>query len=105
MIAHLYATENESSATLTQHYAGELAYVDSFAGLIPCRVTRVYVKPGELPGLDKVCCDFTVTANRPGWKRGDRGSDTTDWVVPRASVRRRKYGLRIVNDYEWCVTP
>lgn len=103
MIAHLYA--NGVPNDPTPHYAGELAYVDTLRGLVPCRVDRVHVVPSGIRGLDFVSADVTITAARPGWKRGDRETVNVRNVVPRGSVFTRAGVRRIRNDYVWRVTP
>jgi hypothetical protein len=102
MIAHLYNSDHGPHAPdPTPHHAGELAYADTFSGLVPVKVTRVHVQQSGIPGLSHVMVDVRVTADRPGWKRGDTETLGSLWVVPRGSVRRG----RIRNDYVWRVTP
>ena len=77
------------------HYAllpGTLAYVDTFNGLIPCKITEVR-GPGDV--------SFVVTADRPAWKRGETDSvqhnDVTSLVIPRTAVYTRGGKLRIAH--------
>ena len=86
------------------HTAGELAYLDTFAGLVPCRVVSVdspgsgWVAAGEGEGQLTV----RLTATRQAYQKGETLSDrTASQVVPRANVRRTRFGARIVSQYTW----
>lgn len=66
--------------------AGTLAYWDTFAGLVPCRVRHVRAARGGYPGW-KV--DITLTAARSPYKRGEiHDGLTPSTVVPRHCVRK-----------------
>lgn len=83
-----------------QHKAGELAYMDTFAGLVPCKVVKVPSDPTGRTGVTVV-----LTATRGAYRQGERieteGSRTL--VVPRSHVRglRSTSGPRIVGGYRW----
>jgi hypothetical protein len=67
------------------------AYIDCIAaGLVPCMATALTAEGVTL----------TITADRPGYKRGDTLTLRPWRVVPRKSVYRRDYGWRI-RPYEW----
>lgn len=63
--------------------AGCKAYYDAFAGLIPCKVISIdhdhTMSSGHL-------VTFALTANRPGYKKGERLSASSLFVVPRDAV-------------------
>ena len=78
--------------------AGELAYYDSFAGLIPCKVVRVFIERVELSygNLGSPRAEIVLTAARPGYKRGEAIQAVAHHVVPRRAVRRRNGQFRIM---------
>lgn len=70
---------------------GDLAYVDSFAGLVPCRVDRFFMGDPSNP-----LAYVTVTAARPGYLVGEQISGRIDRnVIARASVHVRGGQYRI----------
>lgn len=73
---------------------GDYAYLDSFAGLVPC---KVYIIDGP-SGMASTLQTITVrlTANRRAYKRGEWIKENGLHVVPRVSVRFRKYSAHIV---------
>lgn len=75
--------------------AGCLAYLDSFAGLVPCKVVRVY-ESSDLY-VTRELADVQFTATRGAYKRGKlypRAS--TLHVVPRECIRRSRYKCSIL---------
>ena len=78
------------------HYPGELAYIDSFAGLIPCKVTAVY------PSHDiATIVAVRVTAKRGHYQRGDNLMFPHYRIVPRTSIYTHSGTYRIKNNYTW----
>ena len=72
------------------HHPGELAYLDSFAGLIPVKVLRVDESTGEIFAK--------VTASRSSYRRGQVvKTANSNRMVPRANVRRN----RIFGSWQW----
>jgi hypothetical protein len=69
---------------------GILAYLDSFAGLIPCKVIDVW----RLRGIAEA--RVKLTASRGPYKRGEILIDTVLHVIPRPCVSRRKYSSAIL---------
>jgi hypothetical protein len=53
-------TDNNSTVTIKKHYINELAYFDSFSGMIPCKVINI--------SNDKITVKLTGT--RGAYKRG-----------------------------------
>lgn len=79
--------------------AGQLAFVDSFLGLIPCKVLRV-----DEPSTDSVTSGQVVariTAARPGFTLGEIVTERGVSIVPRDRVRVRSGQYRITNGYRW----
>jgi hypothetical protein len=72
-----------------------LAYFDSFAGLVPCRIVAV----GDWNDANSLA-RVQYTATRGAYKRGEYDTQTLRYIVPRTAVRRRKYGTVIVA-YRW----
>ena len=81
---------------MTKHYAGELAYWDTFAGLVPCKVLEI--RSNE---LDRLSLRVKLTATRGAYKRGEVAWVRSRAIVPRGSVRTRNHKHLIVADYEW----
>lgn len=77
---------------------GELAYWDSFAGLIACRVTDIRAMKQFASGAptseQKVFFTVTATRNRI-YKHGEKLQGTALSVVPRKAISHRRYGARI----------
>ncbi|MGK5496420.1 hypothetical protein [Streptomyces sp. URMC 125] len=79
--------------------AGTLAYVDSFGPLVPVKVLEV-IEPAnghEIRGRIKV----KVTADRPGYRRGEVFTQDAYRVVPRKHVYTRRGQYRINTAYRW----
>jgi hypothetical protein len=77
---------------------GTLAYYDTlFAGLVPCIVTglRVYNEHGHYEVF------FTITADRRGYKRGEKLSARSMYVIPRKMVRVKNGHYGIKTGYAW----
>lgn len=80
-------------STPTTFKPGALAYYDSCAGLIKCKVTHVSAG-GQV--------EATVTAKRGPYQRGERIPFVTQtWIVPRSHVRRFGGVLKVVPGYVW----
>jgi hypothetical protein len=75
--------------------AGCKAYIDSFAGLIPCVVLSVH---------NKWEVSVKLTATRGAYKRGETITENSLHVVPRAAVHVRNGQYRI-GVYSTEVTP
>jgi len=87
-------TDNNSTVTIKKHYINELAYFDSFSGMIPCKVINI--------SNDKITVKLTGT--RGAYKRGEILTFNTLHIVPRESVHFRKYETTISNNYQWIVS-
>ncbi len=88
--------------------AGDLAYFDSFSGLVKCKVINV-PKGGPFPGWiisnnQDNNIQFIVTANLGGYKRGRKLSAMSHKVVPRDHVITRGHQYRIRSNYSWVET-
>jgi hypothetical protein len=71
-----------------------LAYYDSLAGLVPCRVDSVRrVQGGRLWRL-------TSTAARGPYAKGARIESNSIHVIPRTALRRRRYHTLILR-HDW----
>jgi len=70
-----------------KHYINELAYFDSFSGMIPCKVINIE--------SDKIT--VKLTGKRGAYKQGEVIIMNTLHIVPRDSVRKN----RIINNYQW----
>ena len=75
-----------------------LAYIDSFAGLVPCKALRA-----ETDSHGVTYVDVIVTArNSATYARGDMLTFTARSIVPRECVTRRRAmsGARVM-PYDW----
>lgn len=82
------------SVTLTPYEVGTLAYVDTFLGLVPCKVTAI---------TDQTVT-VRLTATRGTYQRGEILTERHPWVIPRACVYRSRQHCgqeRIRNAYRW----
>jgi hypothetical protein len=93
-------TINNSPVTMKKHYINELAYFDSFSGMIPCKVIAIendqtfdYNK--GIPTSDKIT--IKLTGNCKAYKRGETIVSNSIHIVPRESVHHNK----ILNNYQW----
>lgn len=73
---------------MTTLQAGSLALLDSFAGLVPVKVTAVRLESHCACCPPSPVADVRVTAARPGWPRGDRETvSARELVTRRTRVR------------------
>jgi len=76
------------------HYPGELAYIDSFMGLIKCKVLSV--NPG-FPTQVTV----KVTSSGRGYARGEIVTYRNDYIIPRGNIFTSCRTYKIRNNYRW----
>ncbi len=86
---------------MTKSTNPRLAYWDSFAGLIPCRVVRydAAIDPGY-----PACVVAVLTATRGCYQRGERIAQDCRNIWPRDCVRAKRgtFGtVKIVAPYDW----
>ena len=84
-------TMNTTGTIIQKHYINELAYFDSFSGMIPCKVINI-------ESDHKIT--VRITTNRGAYKTGELRIDNTLHIVPRESVRKN----RIINNYQWSIS-
>ena len=76
---------------------GDLAYYDSFAGLIPCKVLAITGRSGRCGSDQSVT--VKLTAKRGAWKAGETIHAWGLHVCPRGSVRGNRikpYNVEVV---------
>lgn len=84
---------------LVKHYPGELAFYNSFSGLIPCKVLSVLsLNLDNNPTKVKI---ITTAKRAGGWLKGEIIECPTYHVVPRESVFMHCGQFKIRNNYEW----
>lgn len=76
---------------------GDLAFFDSFSGMIPCKVTAITGQSGIASTAQSVTA--TLTESRGAWKQGEQIMLPAIHIVPRASVRYR-YGIARIQPYK-----
>jgi hypothetical protein len=80
--------------------AGALVYLDSFAGLVPCKALRVY--HGLVGSLR---CDYEVTVSRGAYSKGTQNWAYAHSVIPRGSIQFHRNRSPTVWAYTIEVTP
>lgn len=76
--------------------AGDLAYIDSFAGLVPCKVLEVH-PPEE--GYHRAAATVRVTGARPGWPKGEEYEGALGLsIVARSQVLRAQYSTHVIGE-------
>lgn len=80
------STAQTSHVRMTEIRPGDLVFIDCFLGLIPAKVTG-YATWGHIKVL--------VTAERPGYRRGEHTAVAPSHCIPRAHVRVRSGHERI----------
>lgn len=65
--------------------AGSLAFLDTFAGLVPVKVRAVRLEPHCPCCPPRIVADVRVTAARPGWPRGEYETVSVRDLVTRAT--------------------
>ncbi len=73
---------------------GDLAYLDTFAGMLPCRVLSVVGQSGPCGSMQQV--RVRLTTNHGPYKRGEVLSEWGLRVVPRRAIRGSRYDPRIL---------
>lgn len=86
-------------------HVGDLAYFDSFAGLIPCKVIAVDTPPSLTHDLGtRVTVKVTADRSAVGFKRGEEiTTECAHRVVPRCRVHTRGGIQRISGGYGWSI--
>ena len=83
---------------------GALAYFDSFAGMVPCKVKEV-AKGGPHAGWMVAAHDVVtavVTAKRGSYRKGEVLKLGAHQCVPRPHVVVRSGQYRVRTNYSWC---
>ncbi len=82
---------------------GTLAFIDSFAGLVPCKVVAV-AKGGPFPGwlaAGESAVTIKPTVSRGGYRKGETIQQTAAQVVPRSQVVTRSGKFKVRTCYSW----
>ena len=81
--------------------SGSLAYVDTFSGLIPCKVLKV-VKRESYGRITRLVLDVVITAQRPAYQRKEVLTGISDYlIIPRAYVTTRQGQYKIDSSFNW----
>lgn len=78
-----------------------LAYLDSFAGMVPVRIVAV----GDWSD-DESEARYQVTATRGAYRRGEFGTSKLSRLCPRSALYRSRQhsGQFRIRPYKWSVT-
>jgi len=91
------ATDNH----LDKYTTGAMAYIDSFCGLIKCKVTEVR-EPGDGRSCTNGEIAVVVTKARQAYHLGEKLVLASCLVIPRDKVRLKRGGHFTINTmYEW----
>lgn len=90
--------------TRLNHKAGELAYLDSFDGLIPCKVLKITKESGQYssnsPSIINTRVQVKITANAGGYDKGEIVEYSAIAIIPRNCVRVYN-GQYKIGFYNW----
>lgn len=82
--------------------AGELAYIDCFTGLVPCKVLQVVESGTPTQCVTSGNLTVRVTAKRGAYRVGEViENQTCHKIVPRAMVRVSGGKYRVNTSYQW----
>ena len=84
--------------------AGCAAYLDTFSGLVPCRVTRITSTVDPLLARPRLEAHVEITKTVRAYRKGETDVMPTDRVVPKGAVQHRTYSSHIL-PYNIEVTP
>lgn len=74
------------------------AYLDSFNGLIPCKVKRLinpHNQPMETSANTSVDCEIEITKTIGAYRKGETLIRSSIHVIPSKNIKRGKYKIRI----------
>ena len=92
MKPEIYKMEGQHAMQTNEYKSGTLAYIDSLAGLIPCKVISV----------NGSNITVKITVNFKAWVRGGIIHCTKDHdIVPRKQVYTRYGHYMIRSNYKW----
>lgn len=74
------------------YHIGQLAYVDTFAGLVKCKVTCI-ASNGQI--------ECRITGKSPSYYLGTTYAFSPNHVIPRDKVHIRNHKYSIINNYAW----
>lgn len=86
-------------------HTGDLAYFDTFSGLLPIKVLRVYDAPTDRPAGSETRVEWRVTATRGAYVRGEVCDTAETWVVHRGTVHRQhsRHSLPVIIGRTVCI--
>lgn len=100
-----HTTQHTEKHMKNENTIGTLAFFDSFAGLIPCKVIEIKDDFGlneKYAGKTSGCkIQAKITARRGAYLPGEIIESTALHIIPRKNISRRKYGARIIGGYSW----
>ena len=87
------------SPTVRTYGIGTLAYLDTFAGLVPCIVVGIDGESCGRRATGEKVLTVRLTASRGPYKRGEVSREIAADVPPRDCVRRRRFGAAVNVNY------
>ena len=76
--------------------AGCSAFLDTFSGLVPCKVIRVKPKLNALLHESQAECEVEVTETLGAYKKGEKITSSARHTVPKGAVKLVGYHYRIL---------
>jgi hypothetical protein len=87
-------------STTNEHHVGELAYLDTFTGMVPAKVLAI--EPNMTYGRpSRAMLTCLVTATRGAYIKGERVWVCESQVIPRTNVRISSGQYRINDTFSW----
>lgn len=84
--------------------AGTLAFYDTFAGMIPCKVKCVREQCYGFRCGPYDAVQFEITESRGGYTKGEVISADARHVPPRKMIKKREYSNTILTGYSYVVS-
>lgn len=76
--------------------AGCSAFLDTFSGLVPCKVLRVKPRVNALLHESQAECEVEVTETLGAYKKGEKIMSSARHTVPKGAVKLVGYHYRIL---------
>ena len=85
------------------HHTGDLAYYDSFDGMIPCKILDIEDRFDQ-GNMTHKYITARITATRKGWKKGDLYTARDYRFIPRNCVHVKDGNYLIRNNFTWVLS-
>jgi len=92
---------NATAPQMKTYPTGTLAFLDTFAGMIPCKVIKILIDGanGKIVGHDEL--EIELTKSIGAYRKGEILTESASNVVPRPHRIKRQFDYRINNLYRY----